>query len=108
MLLLLTDNVHYRSMNSRGVCQICIKSSLVKNGKAMYTFSAIAVPLSNAYYGAGTGPIYVDEINCIGNETNIGQCDRKPLGVNDCGHDEDAGVMCLCKLLHSYPISILG
>ncbi|XP_053380060.1 deleted in malignant brain tumors 1 protein-like [Mercenaria mercenaria] len=57
--------------------------------------TAVAVPLSNAYYGAGTGPIYVDEINCIGNETNIGQCDRKPLGVNDCGHDEDAGLMCL-------------
>ncbi|XP_060590612.1 deleted in malignant brain tumors 1 protein-like isoform X2 [Ruditapes philippinarum] len=57
--------------------------------------TAIAVPLSNAYYGAGTGPIYVDEIDCVGNETNIGQCDRKPLGVNDCAHDEDAGVMCL-------------
>lgn len=57
--------------------------------------NSVAVPLANAYYGPGTGPIYIDELNCIGNETNIGQCDRKPLGVNDCEHNEDAGVMCL-------------
>ncbi|KAL4219354.1 scavenger receptor [Mactra antiquata] len=56
---------------------------------------SIAVPLKNAYYGAGTGQIMIDELNCIGNETNIGQCDHKPIGVNDCSHSEDAGLMCL-------------
>lgn len=58
----------------------------------------MAVPLANAYYGPGSGPIYVDDLDCIGNETNIGQCDRKPLTVNDCEHNEDAGLMCLGKI----------
>ena len=53
------------------------------------------VPLANSYYGAGSGSIWVDDINCLGNETNLGACSRKPWGVNDCDHTEDASVMCL-------------
>ncbi|XP_052789120.1 deleted in malignant brain tumors 1 protein-like [Mya arenaria] len=57
--------------------------------------TAIAVPIPNAYYGKGNGSILLDDLDCVGNETNIGQCDRKPFGVNDCDHSEDASLMCL-------------
>lgn len=51
-----------------------------------------AFPL--ARYGAGTGPILMDNIFCQGNERSLGQCGFVTgAGVN-CGHNEDASVQC--------------
>ncbi|XP_071157151.1 scavenger receptor cysteine-rich domain-containing protein DMBT1-like [Mytilus edulis] len=55
----------------------------------------IGVPVSNSYYGNGTGSIWIDDIDCNGTETNLGQCQRKPWGQNDCDHTEDASVICI-------------
>ena len=52
---------------------------------------AIAVP---RLYGAGIGNIYYDDVNCAGTEVNITQCSHRGLGVHNCGHTEDAGVLC--------------
>lgn len=78
------------------------ESKLISNDKniiLLLIFSAIAVPIPSAYFGPGAGPILIDEMNCNGSETNLGLCDRKPWGVNNCAHDEDAGLMCLRKIL---------
>ena len=53
-----------------------------------------AVARTNAYYGAGLGPIFLDEVYCIGSETSLLSCLSYPLGSNDCQHTEDAGVTC--------------
>ena len=57
----------------------------------------IAVPISEGYYGAGDGPILIDELNCTGSESNLDQCDMRTFGETNCDHIEDAGVMCLSK-----------
>ena len=49
---------------------------------------------SRAFYGQGSGRIWLDNVNCVGTEFTIGNCSHNGWGVEDCIHGEDAGVMC--------------
>lgn len=53
--------------------------------------------LRGSSVGSGRGPIWLDDLYCIGNETNIADCRRKQeWGETDVsrGHAEDVGVEC--------------
>lgn len=55
--------------------------------------TAGAVALGNAFYGPGTGDIYLSNLACRGNESNLIECPG--LGPDTfCFHFEDAGVRC--------------
>ena len=46
-------------------------------------------------YQTGTGRIWLDNVQCVGNETILYACPSNPIGSQNCGHSEDAGVRCL-------------
>ncbi|KAM4049934.1 neurotrypsin isoform 1-T1 [Anomaloglossus baeobatrachus] len=54
----------------------------------------VAKAWSQAHFGAGTGQILLDEVQCTGNELSIEECQRSSWGEHNCGHKEDAGVSC--------------
>nr|XP_057943758.1 scavenger receptor cysteine-rich domain-containing group B protein [Doryrhamphus excisus]XP_057943759.1 scavenger receptor cysteine-rich domain-containing group B protein [Doryrhamphus excisus] len=49
---------------------------------------------TKAFFGYGTGPILLDNVECHGDETDISECTHSGAGLHNCGHHEDAGVVC--------------
>ena len=62
-----------------------------------------ATARGSVYYGQGSGPILLDDVACVGNESRLVDCQY--TDNHNCGHNEDIGVLCnrTCK----YLISIL-
>ena len=53
-----------------------------------------AIARTNAFFGAGTGSILLDNVGCTGTETRLVDCQNNGIGVHNCVHGEDAGVTC--------------
>lgn len=60
----------------------------------------------NAKYGEGSGPIWLDNVNCSGSETSITECIHNGWGSHNCHHNEDVSIKCLPpfgeKIIWSY------
>lgn len=61
---------------------------------------AVLAPTS-AHFGRGSGPIWLDNVVCRGQEAALTHCTHRGFGENNCGHGEDAGVICLGKRSNS-------
>ncbi|KAM4538780.1 T-cell differentiation antigen CD6-like isoform 2-T2 [Odontesthes bonariensis] len=54
---------------------------------------ALSVTGQGGIFPPGGGPVHLDELNCTGTEENLWAC-RSAQNESDCGHKEDAGVVC--------------
>ena len=59
------------------------------------------------FYGAGNGDILMDNVQCNGMETSLVNCTFKGWTINDCSHDNDAGVLCGGNKLPYYNLNII-
>uniref|UniRef100_UPI00358E836C CD5 antigen-like n=1 Tax=Myxine glutinosa TaxID=7769 RepID=UPI00358E836C len=55
--------------------------------------AVIASP-HRARFGQGNGPIWMDNMLCSGNETNLSHCQHSGWENHNCHHNEDASVIC--------------
>ena len=53
-----------------------------------------ATAIGFAAFGPGSDPIHLDDVNCRGTELSLEQCRHNGVGVHNCVHSEDAGVVC--------------
>ena len=48
----------------------------------------------NAFFGAGTGPIFLDDVQCSSTSSQLLECSSNPILTHNCLHNADAGVGC--------------
>ena len=49
---------------------------------------------SNAHFGAGSGPIFLDDVQCSSSSSQLLECHSRPILSHNCRHVYDAGVGC--------------
>jgi len=49
---------------------------------------------TGAYFGQGSGRIWMDDLACVSDEATLWDCSRSDWGDHNCFHSEDAGVQC--------------
>lgn len=75
-------------------------------------FRNISEAYGRAVYGQGSGPIWLDNVNCNGSETRIEECSHPGWGNHDCSHSEDLSIICFpaeckCFVLRSFSIHLM-
>ena len=55
----------------------------------------------SAAFGQGTGQIWLDDVQCVGFEDRLIDCNHLPLGISNCGHHQDVSVSCVPGSLQS-------
>ena len=54
-----------------------------------------------AYFGQGSGGIFLDQVRCAGTESSLISCLSSGIGVHTCGHSQDAGVRCQGSIIYA-------
>ena len=48
----------------------------------------------NAHFGVGSGPIFLDDVQCTSSASQLLECPSRPILSHNCLHSADAGVGC--------------
>ncbi|XP_025100098.1 deleted in malignant brain tumors 1 protein-like [Pomacea canaliculata] len=57
-------------------------------------YSPGVLVVGSSVFGAGSGEILLDDLECRGTEASLEECYHKGYYSHNCGHTEDVGVVC--------------
>ena len=57
-------------------------------------YASAARASTRAEFGQGTGQIWLDNVECTGEEDSLDQCPNNGWADHNCRHFEDAGAVC--------------
>ncbi len=68
-----------------------------------------AIAVLQGDFGLGSGPVFLENLDCLGNEEDLLNCSGSTVGIKTCEHTRDAGVFCssLFSLLSSHLLPYL-
>ena len=72
--------------------RFCISSSL--KGFANRELDIGGTSYSNAHFGVGRGPIFLDDVQCTSSSDQLLECPSRPILSHNCLHSADSGVGC--------------
>ena len=55
---------------------------------------------SAAFFGEGAGPVWLSNLQCSGNESDISECSHSGWGLQNCDHNRDVGVVCTGEMFY--------
>ena len=99
-LIFLTRCHSRRSYYSRQIFACTLRHSSIYvfcSGKSwrlcIDVFRRSAAVVDNRY-GSGTGQIWLDNLQCLGNESSLVECSHGGWGVHNCVHSQDVSIAC--------------
>ena len=63
--------------------------------RQLYNLTSDAVAFDDGYFGRGTGPIWLSDVQCNGSQTHLVNCSNPGIGFHTCRYDNEAGVQCV-------------
>ena len=72
----------------------CIGLVSYKSFASNVCFCTGGIAYSNAHFGAGSGPIVLDDVQCTSSASKLLECPSRPILSHNCLHSADAGVGC--------------
>ena len=78
---------------------VCVALQIILNFCPSICIDGVAY--SSAYFGAGSGPIVLDDVQCSSSSNQLLECFSRPILSHNCLHYNDAGVGCeggVCNL----------
>ena len=60
------------------------------------------IAFRDAFYGEGTGPIFLERYDCDEDDTRFLDCAERPIGDHTCDHSNDAGVKCIGEMISGW------
>ncbi|XP_056280395.1 macrophage receptor MARCO [Pseudoliparis swirei] len=83
-------------VNFKGVWgTVCDDSFDTVDGKVICKMLGYQTAVSTYVASPGSGNIWLDELGCLGTESDIFNCRHPGVGIHNCNHNEDAGLQCI-------------
>ena len=64
---------------------------------------------TGASYSQGCGSVFIDDLDCSGDEDRLEYCFHRSVCSTNCDHNQDVAVYCYCKLpIAAFPLLLHG